>query len=1075
MYCIKTFTANGKQLLIRNFKKESILCGFSVKKYHYLYKTFTNNYGNSSFFQIKQVTICSCYINKSLYLGNPYSQIGFGTKTGDVQNSKTTEQKRSGILSEINIEYSTQQNTTSGLKILPISSPESNKITQIYYDDNDASREAQKLFVNPKNMLHNIFYLVSKEINKPSLHLTPSYRQIKDHKKMTWICIYKIGWPKEMKFMAKDVTKKVASEKAALAALTWLRQERKITDQGAPLIYDKEEIKQISRKTYPVITLDEKTIEKMKNIIEVHNTNMLPIIESTSSEIGEGSILGENSVPKEDEDMQLTPVKKQIFLGSERYSSKEKVELPIAAFKNKIKEHVVSHQVLIIKGEPGCGKSTRVPQYVLEAWAEAEGLQGEPGRVVVTQPRRIAAISLAERVASERDEFVGDIVGYQVRLNSKFRSNTGRILYCTTGILLRHLQSDSKLSGFTHIILDEAHERDVNTDLLMNLLRSAIRSNPKLKLIVMSATIDTNMFSEYYDNAPVLEIPGFTYPVKQHFLDDCVEIDLLKTLKMCEGDVPSVIHEDVVNVLKYIQNYKKEGAILCFLPGWDDIIKIKRLIPERRDLSVHCLHSRLDDYEQRKIFSRPPPGVRKIILATNIAETSVTVDDVVYVVDTGIHKDQRFDVGKGVKCIDNHWISKASAHQRKGRAGRCQPGECFHLYPSSKYEAFQEYSLPEMMRTSLTKIVLDSKVFSNNMNALEFMGKLPTPPEKNAIKAAVEELTDLALLDEEEKLTSLGETLADFQLEPKLGKAMVNAVIFKCVTPIVDIVTLFSADSELFVSGLMAKDEAKSVKTRFSGNSDHLAMMRLFEKYLEYSADGDFAGVRQFCESANLLSYKMGTLEKLRNIHFDYLHDGLNNVIPVSDDHSDNDELVKAVLYSGVGNVLQHRDWDIVKNRFKNNTNVLLTRHNQKATIAAESVNYKRNKFPSDYLLYINETRSNIRRTTIVRECSIISKISMLLFSNHNLKIQEMKDVVDSESENQIQLVLEGTNIKLICDRMHAEEIIKCKRALMSSYRYFVSQLTKPAERNEAASKAWNDILNLVTQILIENGVNDRR
>ena len=243
---------------------------------------------------------------------------------------------------------------------------------------------------------------------------------------------------------------------------------------------------------------------------------------------------------------------------------------------------------------------------------------------------------------------VGNIVGYHVRLKSNFNDRTGRVLYCTTGILLRRLQSDATLSDCTHVILDEAHERDVSTDLLMNLLKYSIKLNPNLKLIVMSATIDTDMFKKYFDEAPVVQIPGFTYPVKTHFLNEFGKrIGLSKTMKACDSFDSQVVHEDVAKVIMHIHENRDEGAILCFLPGWEEIMKVKRAIPDSSDLLVLCLHSKLQDSEQRKIFCRAPPGVRKIILATNIAETSVTVNDVVYVIDTGIHKEKRLDTRTG--------------------------------------------------------------------------------------------------------------------------------------------------------------------------------------------------------------------------------------------------------------------------------------------------------------------------------------------------------------------------------------------------------------------------------------------
>lgn len=239
-------------------------------------------------------------------------------------------------------------------------------------------------------------------------------------------------------------------------------------------------------------------------------------------------------------------------------------------------------------------------------------------------------------------------MGYQVRLKTNFNSKTGRVLYCTTGILLRHLQSDLSLSNLTHVVLDEVHERDVNTDLLLNLIRTTLETNPKLKLIIMSATMDTSIFTDYFKSVGIIHIPGFTYPVQSYYLDDLESLKLHKTAKMVEtSETPIVIHEEVFNVIKYIHKTKPEGAILCFLPGWEDITRLAKLIPTSTDMVVLRLHSRLQDNEQYNIFSKMPPGIRKVILSTNIAETSVTIDDVKYVIDTGIHKEKHFDNEQG--------------------------------------------------------------------------------------------------------------------------------------------------------------------------------------------------------------------------------------------------------------------------------------------------------------------------------------------------------------------------------------------------------------------------------------------
>ncbi|RZC41255.1 ATP-dependent RNA helicase DHX30, partial [Asbolus verrucosus] len=749
-----------------------------------------------------------------------------------------------------------------------------------------------KFYTSPKNILHNAYDVIAQECNNRDLKLQPHYNIVKEKKNSHfWCCTYYVKWPETIKFVSVGPTKQEASHKAALSTLLWLRKKGKITKEGYPVFIGKNEVKEITKTTVPNLSLDHYVLQKMNLISDIYQHEFIPkLTNSSTNEMEYHRDINELNSMEESEDNNFGKFKPKLLRNS-KYFAKEKVHLPISEYKQQFINLLKHNRIVIVQGEPGCGKSTRIPQYVLEAWAQDGLLEGEHCCLAVTQPRRIAAISLADRVSSERDERCGHIVGYQVRLKSNFNPATGRILYCTTGILLRHLQSDITLSHFTHVILDEAHERDVNTDLLMNLLRNTIKINPKLKLIVMSATIDTDMFKNYFNDAAVMHIPGFTYPVKYNFIDDLIELDLSKSSKMCSNDSPNVVHEDVLKLIHYIHKKKSEGAILCFLPGWEDISKIEKSIPHSNDI--------LQDSDQWKIFSKAPPGVRKVILSTNIAETSVTINDVVYVIDTAIHKENRFDNAKD----------------------------------------------PEILKTSLTKIVLNSKIYSNNMDALEFMSQLPSPPEKNATRRAVAELKELELLDDNENLTSLGKTLANFQLEPKLAKILVNAIVYKCVTPVVDIVTLFAANTELFATSLLNKENIKNVKSQASKDSDHLAMMRLFETWLELMEQQGGDTAEKYCSDANLVHHKLITMNKLRKIHFDYLYNGLHNALPIADDYSDNNELIKAVLLSGVGTLLKRCDWDIVKGRYKKK-NVFLTSFNQKASITSESVNFKRSSFP---------------------------------------------------------------------------------------------------------------------------------
>ncbi|XP_060518412.1 ATP-dependent RNA helicase DHX30-like [Cylas formicarius] len=978
---------------------------------------------------------------------------------GYKQDIKGDLDKASKTLLNSNLRIKLMQNrhmTTNAIneeKIQPVNETRKNDLV---YVNTPTIQELHQKFPNPKQTLNNFYQIVTEQRKDKSLKPSPIYKAVKE--KGVWLCTYPVKWPTECRVCATGKTKQTASTHAALRTLQFLKDEKRITEDGMPIVYSKEDVKRIIRETHEVLDLSN-VLPNMQNIIDIYTERILPRIKDT--EVVEPEI---RKISSTEDNLDIAGSHKQRFMGLKEYLSREKVDLPIARYKESFMDLMRDNSVIIIKGEPGCGKSTRIPQYVLEHWAREVYPDNTHCRIAVAQPRKIAAISLAERVAAERDDAVGRIVGYQVRFQNDFNSHTGRILYCTSGILIRHLQSDPYLRKFTHVILDEAHERDVNIDLLMSLLKIALKANAKFKLIIMSATIDTDEFQRYYEGAAVLNVPGFTYPVTQQFLDNC-PLDVSMTLKMCESEYPNVCHEDIAKVVHHIHQTKKEGAILVFLPGWEDITKVQALLPRRNDMAVYCLHSKLKNTEQMRIFRKPPPGIRKVILSTNIAETSITIDDVVYVVDSGIFKNKVFDSERGINVMDQYWIAKANVTQRSGRAGRCRPGESYHMYPRSKFDTFRDYKLPDILGTSLTKIVLDSKTFPGNRDAVEFMNELPTPPETSAVVQAVRELKDMELLDADENLTPLGRTLVHFQLEPKLAKTMVNSVVYKCVTPIVDVVTLFSSDVDIFASTLTDKGTVQAVKKQFSKTSDHLAMMRLLEKWLELVEETDDVTVERFCSRFNLASQRLEYIAKLRAVHFDYLYNGLYEAMPIADDLSDNDALVLSVLYSGVGTVLQHRNWDVSKSRLKTNTNRLITKNNHKATIGSESVNFKRHAFPSKYLVYINETRSNFRKTTLVRECSLIPTVSVLLFSNKDVYIKTLGDE-ERASEEMAVIGVNDSHVTCTCDKSQAEMLARCKQAMKHTYDFLIGQLTRVDGDTGAVGEAWQAILKEVDTIL---------
>ncbi|XP_065865720.1 DExH-box ATP-dependent RNA helicase DExH3-like isoform X2 [Euphorbia lathyris] len=457
--------------------------------------------------------------------------------------------------------------------------------------------------------------------------------------------------------------------------------------------------------------------------------------------------------------------------------------LPAFKERDALIKAISENQVVVVSGETGCGKTTQIPQYILES--EIEAACGAACSIICTQPRRISAMAVSERVATERGENLGESVGYKVRLDG-VKGRETRLLFCTTGILLRRLLVDRNLNGVTHVIVDEIHERGMNEDFLLIVLKELLPRRPELRLILMSATLNAELFSSYFGGAPVLHIPGFTYPVRVHFLEDTLEMTgyrlttynqiddygqekvwkmqkQAQTLKKRKSQIASAVEDAleaanfknyswktqesisswnpdsigfnlIEHVLCHIVKKERPGAVLVFMTGWDDINSLKdqlqahHLLGDPSRVLLLACHGSMASSEQRLIFDKPQDGVRKVVLATNMAETSITIPDAVFVVDCGKAKETSYDAINNTPCLLPSWISKASARQRRGRAGRVQPGECYHLYPRYVYDAFSDYQLPELLRTPLQSLCLQIKSLQLG-SILGFLSRALQPPE----------------------------------------------------------------------------------------------------------------------------------------------------------------------------------------------------------------------------------------------------------------------------------------------------------------------------------------------------------
>ena len=495
----------------------------------------------------------------------------------------------------------------------------------------------------------------------------------------------------------------------------------------------------------------------------------------------------------------------------------QRMSLPVYQCRRDLVRIIRDHQIIVVVGETGSGKTTQLTQYLMEEGYHKYGMIG------CTQPRRVAAVSVAKRVSDEVGCVLGEEVGYSIRFEDITSPKT-RIKYMTDGVLLREALNDSDLEKYSCVIMDEAHERSVNTDILFGVLKRVAMERSDFKLIVTSATMDSEKFARFFKGAPVFTIPGRTYPVETYFsktnAKDYVEAAVDQALSIHVG--------------------QSDGDILIFMTGQDDIEATCVLLAERLDrlmntsegaaapMAILPIYSQLPADLQSKIFE--PSAYRKVIVATNIAETSLTVDGVRFVIDTGFCKLKVFNPKIGMDTLYITPISRANANQRKGRAGRTGPGMCWRLYTENTfYYDLLDSNIPEIQRTNLPNVVLLLKSLGfKNMLEFDFMD----PPPQATILRSMHQLWLLQALDDEGNLTSMGTKMGQFPLDPALARMVLVGDQFGCAMEMAAIVAMLTVPSIFFRPKDRLEESDAAREKFFVPESDHLTLLNVFIQYM---------------------------------------------------------------------------------------------------------------------------------------------------------------------------------------------------------------------------------------------------
>ncbi|GCE97727.1 DEAH-box RNA-dependent ATPase prp2 [Zygosaccharomyces mellis] len=551
-------------------------------------------------------------------------------------------------------------------------------------------------------------------------------------------------------------------------------------------------------------------------------------------------------LPEKDSEQEIHLLK-QLEIEQERITSVQETRkvLPVYGYRKELLEAIKEHQTLIIVGETGSGKTTQLPQYLVE-----DGYtQGGKFRIAVTQPRRVAATAVAARVADEMDVVLGKEVGYSIRFEDKTMADRTILKYMTDGMLLREFLVDPELQKYSCIMIDEAHERTLATDILLGLLKDILPHRKDLKLLISSATMNATKFSRFFNNCPIFNVPGRRFPVDIHYT---VQPEA------------NYLHAVISTVFQIHTKEPVPGDILVFLTGQDEIENIAekmemiagKLGEKAMPLIITPIYANLPQDQQNRIFIPTPPSCRKVVLATNIAETSLTVEGIKYVVDPGYVKENSFVPSTGMTQLLTVPCSRASVDQRAGRAGRVGPGKCYRIF--TKWSYYNELELmprPEIVRTNLSSVVL-LLLSLGITNLVNF--QLLDKPSVSSLSKSLENLYLLGALNSKGTITKLGRIMCEFPCEPEFAKVlhtaatheMCHGVLEECI----DIVAMLHETKSLFMG---SKNQNPGLRIIGQTDSDHMLYWEIYDEWRNSNYS------KMWCQD-HKLQYK--TLCRVRNI-----------------------------------------------------------------------------------------------------------------------------------------------------------------------------------------------------------------